>query len=123
MSDQITATYDRPTEATLMVRLANGEEWEATHDDLLKFGVAPRTDVYNRFRSVLQDFNNLMHFQQNTTSEPIEKSSRGFTAIDRLLQYVAYADPEHEISADELPDFIADALRIIWEIKPEQVDA
>lgn len=45
-------TYDRPVKATLVVRLdnADGEEWEATPEDLAKFGYVDRQEAYFLFR-------------------------------------------------------------------------
>lgn len=48
-------TYDRPTEATLHVHLANGETWEANPDDLAKFGYVNRLDAYMAFDDHLRD--------------------------------------------------------------------
>lgn len=48
-------TYDRPVEATLIVRLANGEEWKVTNDDLERFGLCRRSDTYYLFRRHLFD--------------------------------------------------------------------
>lgn len=49
------ATYDRPIEAKLVVRLSNGEEWEATQADLDRFGLVARNDAYMAFNSALTD--------------------------------------------------------------------
>jgi hypothetical protein len=46
MIDGRTVTYDRPVEATLIVRLANGDEWEAEPKDVHKFGLDRMLDVY-----------------------------------------------------------------------------
>lgn len=45
-------TYDRPVKATLIIRLNNaaGEEWEATPEDLAKFGYINSRDTYALFR-------------------------------------------------------------------------
>lgn len=45
----MSTTYDRPTPATLHVKLKNGETWEATADDLEKFGYVKRLDAYITF--------------------------------------------------------------------------
>ncbi|WP_173056951.1 hypothetical protein [Phytohabitans houttuyneae] len=42
-------TYDRPVEATLIVRLANGDEWKAREEDLAKFDLVRRLDAYAAF--------------------------------------------------------------------------
>lgn len=42
-------TYDRPAAATLHVKLENGETWEATPEDLDKFGYVKRLDAYLLF--------------------------------------------------------------------------
>lgn len=46
-------TFDRPVEAKLIVRLENGEEWEAKRDDLAKFGYVERYEAYQHFRNAL----------------------------------------------------------------------
>lgn len=46
-------TYDRPVEATLHVHLANGETWEATPEDLMRFGLTSKLDAYARVRDLL----------------------------------------------------------------------
>lgn len=50
-------TYDRPVKATLIVRLNNEarEEWEATPDDLAKFGYINKQDAYFLFRKHYAD--------------------------------------------------------------------
>lgn len=48
-----TTSYERPVDATLFVRLADGDEWPATADDLRKFGLVRAIDVYNVFRRKL----------------------------------------------------------------------
>jgi hypothetical protein len=57
MADKI--TYDRPVNARLIVRLENGEEWNATPDDLTRFGLVRRLDAYgafdDRLRTLLDD--------------------------------------------------------------------
>jgi hypothetical protein len=42
-------SYDRPTGATLHVKLDNGETWEATPEDLERFGYGRRLDAYAIF--------------------------------------------------------------------------
>lgn len=53
-------TYDRPVPAKLLVvRLGNGDEWEAGPDDWSKFGLVRALDAYAAFerhvRTVLTD--------------------------------------------------------------------
>ncbi len=48
-------SYDRPTDATLHVRLANGETWEATPEDLDKFGYVKRLDAYMAFDDTIHE--------------------------------------------------------------------
>ena len=50
----IEASYERQLKAKLIVRLENGEEWEAKADDLEKFGIDFRTESYYRFDSGLE---------------------------------------------------------------------
>ena len=42
-------TYDRPVEATLQVKLADGSTWDATPEDLDRFGYVKRLDAYLAF--------------------------------------------------------------------------
>ena len=48
-------TYDRPVKATLIVRLDNGDEWEAGPDDWDRFGLGKRLDIYTRAERMLRD--------------------------------------------------------------------
>jgi hypothetical protein len=43
-------TYERPVEASLVVRLANGEEWKAKPEDLARFGYIQQADAYMAFQ-------------------------------------------------------------------------
>lgn len=45
-------TYDRPVGAKLVVRLDNGDEWDATDEDLKRFDLARPLDLYNRFHEL-----------------------------------------------------------------------
>lgn len=44
----LTASYQRPCQATLIVRTEDGEEWEATEEDLRRFKLAKPSDLYRR---------------------------------------------------------------------------
>lgn len=48
-------TYEVPVPAKLMVKLANGQEWEATPDDLRKFNLETRGSAYRRFSVALAE--------------------------------------------------------------------
>lgn len=48
-------TYDRPVRAQLIVRLENGDEWEATDDDFAKFGLGNRLKLYSKTIAVLTE--------------------------------------------------------------------
>lgn len=47
-------TYNRPVAAKLIVRLENGEEWEAKPEDLDQFGYTSKLDTYDEFQKALQ---------------------------------------------------------------------
>lgn len=47
--------YDRPMSGTLCVRLENGETWEATPEDLEKFGLVDRERVRETMEKALFD--------------------------------------------------------------------
>lgn len=49
----LSARYERPVPAMLVVRLENGEEWEATTEDLARFGAGVRLDLYSRTSDLL----------------------------------------------------------------------
>lgn len=49
----VNAEYSRPIKATLHVHLATGESWEATPEDLAKFGLDKVHDAYFRFDQAL----------------------------------------------------------------------
>jgi hypothetical protein len=48
-------SYPQQVEAKLVVRLANGTEWEATDEDVEAFGFAERFTAMNRFNQWLND--------------------------------------------------------------------
>ena len=50
-----TPTYERPVSATMIVRLANGEEFEATDEDFAKFGYVQKDKVITDWRSFIED--------------------------------------------------------------------
>lgn len=50
-----TPTYERPVSATMIVRLANGEEFEAKAEDFAKFGYVDRDAVLAYWRNFVQD--------------------------------------------------------------------
>lgn len=47
-------TYERPVTATLFVRLANGEEFEATPDDAAKFGYISTEQLFGDIRALVK---------------------------------------------------------------------
>lgn len=49
----MTATYERPIEATLHVHLATGEQLPATEEDLARFGLVKRLDANVAFDDLL----------------------------------------------------------------------
>jgi hypothetical protein len=51
----IEPTYDRPVPATMIVRLANGEEFEAKAEDFSKFGYVDRNTVLADWRAFVED--------------------------------------------------------------------
>lgn len=48
-------TYDRPVRAALIVRLDNGDEWEAGPEDYERFGLGRRLDIYDRAEKMLRE--------------------------------------------------------------------
>jgi len=48
-------TYDRPVAATMIVRLANGEGFEAQAEDFSKFGFVDRNTVLADWRAFVED--------------------------------------------------------------------
>lgn len=48
-----TANYERRIPAKLIVRLDNGEEFEATAEDLEKFGLVERTTFISKLRRII----------------------------------------------------------------------
>lgn len=59
-----TVTFDRPVAAKLLVRLETGEEWEASPEDLARFGYGKRLDLYVRAASLLAEGLGLEHFDE-----------------------------------------------------------
>lgn len=50
-----TPTYERPVSATMIVRLATGEEFEAKAEDFAKFGYVDRDAVLADWRAFVED--------------------------------------------------------------------
>lgn len=48
-------TYERPVAATLIVRLENGEEFEAKAEDIVKFGYVDKNTVLADWRLFIED--------------------------------------------------------------------
>lgn len=48
-------SYDQPVEATLQVKLANGKSWDATPEDMKRFGYVSRCDAYMAFDDHLRE--------------------------------------------------------------------
>lgn len=48
-------TYNRPVAATMIVRLANGEEFEAKPEDFAKFGYTDKNTVLADWRAFVED--------------------------------------------------------------------
>jgi len=53
--NDMTASFDRPVKGQLWVRLDNGDEWKAGPDDLGKFGLGNKLDLYVRARDMLAE--------------------------------------------------------------------
>lgn len=53
VSRNTTASFDRPVQGKLWVRLENGEEWEARPEDLEKFRLRDPVELYARFNRLL----------------------------------------------------------------------
>lgn len=49
----MTATFNRPVAGRLVVMLDNGDSWDATPDDLMKFRLADPYEGYRRFNNKL----------------------------------------------------------------------
>ena len=70
----MTVSYERPVEATLMVKLSNGEMFEASGEDLSKFGYIKKLDAYMNFNNhvdkVLREAG-LLEDREDLTDTPI----------------------------------------------------
>lgn len=120
MNDKV--TFQRPVAAKLWVRLANGDEWIAGPDDLAKFGLGNKLDLYIRARNMLAEGIGL---------EPGEIPGNDRYETANLVRYLiecalmydhspwADSDGEPWSTDDEDPRItLADAL-----VKPETTDA
>jgi len=67
--DKIEATFNRPVKATLVVRTGNDEEWEATTEDLDKFQLARKSDMYLRIVQMFAEGLGLKHFDELSDHE------------------------------------------------------
>lgn len=98
-------TYDRPVGAALHVHLTNGETWEATDQDLVKFGLVNQLDAYMRFRDrlagILRDAGLIDRAMQLTGCElnPLRHLAELAIAMPDLLDH-----PDNTESWQEVAD-------------------
>jgi len=101
---KMNASYDRPVTATLIVRTEHGEEWEASAEDLRKFGAVPADTVYHRFVDWVDQALATAGVNMSVNESPLNP-------LRYALECAAYYDhlPDQE-TADEVADLVAGAL-------------
>lgn len=95
-------TYNRPVDATLHVHLDNGETWEATAEDMKKFGLVKRLDVYSLLDKKLRE------------GLPLDDITDAEINPLRYLFEVVLMYPTH---FDEFPDKMEELLASVREIE------
>lgn len=99
----LVSTYSRPVRARLVVRLDNGEEWDATADDVAQFGLLSPTEVNTRIIAWLQE-----HLGTRTLTETNLNPLRYLYECAMNYSYMPDADTAAELRA-------VIALGIPWE--------
>lgn len=106
--------YQRPVKAKLVVRLDNGEEFEATAADFAKFNLVSRADVYKGFRDGLTQILEVGGYSVDPTEAAVN-------ILRHLVeQTVRWGEPvnlkgngdDREMAAEIL--MIEEALRAAW---------
>lgn len=83
------ATFDRPVKARLVVVPEYGDSWDATDEDLEKFGYADRRALMNRARALLRDIIGEARFDDRDE----------VSMIRYLIEYVVLYD--HDMDAGD----------------------
>lgn len=93
-------TYDRPIPAKMVVRLATGEEWDATTADIALFARPVLEAAYYRFHDYLQG--TLIHqgvdlgFKQDIVNSPLNL----IMSLAQTIFYFGFEPSEHMTAAD-----------------------
>ncbi|MEH0110749.1 hypothetical protein V6N00_13645 [Tersicoccus sp. MR15.9] len=77
-----TATFDRPISGTLIVRLENGNEFEASAEDVRRFGFIDEDAPAGRFSAIVRDLETL-----SAHTRPLDASDR--PVIDEAIGTLA----------------------------------
>jgi hypothetical protein len=98
-------TYDQPVEATLQVKLANGKAWEASAEDMERFGYVKRLDAYMSFQrhltKVLLDAGLIRRELTEARVNPIRYIAELAINCPDLLDHPETAETDAEIVAIE----------------------
>lgn len=109
-------TYERPIKAKLIVRLANGEEWEAQDGDYAKFGLVKALHAYwefsDRLLRALQDHGGIGDDELTATAlNPVRFLAETTLCHPDLLDHPEMAETYAEIGQIELALRAAEAAR------------
>lgn len=88
-------TYERPMRASLIVRLENGDEWEASAQDLDRFGYGRRLSIYTRTAQMLAEGLGLSHFDE-LTDHPRPNLVRYLIECGVMYRHSPWADENGE---------------------------
>lgn len=100
-------TYDRPIQARLQVHLENGESWEATPEDLEKFGYADHRGTYARFANALWDVLHARDLIDRDITEAMLNPVRYLVeAVVAYPETLGLVDPEDHAEIAVIEEFL-----------------
>lgn len=93
-------TYQRPIPAKMVVRLATGEEWEATSDDIALFAKPVLEAAYFRFHDYLQGILLAHDIDLGAKSDIVNSPLNLVMYLAQTIFYMGYEPSEHMSPAD-----------------------
>jgi hypothetical protein len=64
-------TFERPVKATLVVRLENGDEWDATEEDLDRFGYGRKLGIYGDISDMLLEAMGVENYPEDSVGQAV----------------------------------------------------
>lgn len=93
-------TYQRPIPAKMVVRLATGEEWEATTDDIARFAKPVLEAAYFRFHDYLQGVLLAHDIDLGMKADIVNSPLNLVIGLAQTIFYFGFEPSEHQTKAE-----------------------